>query len=137
MYWCVYVCAQSFVSCTLGVRHVGYNVLAYGLATVVSTLLANHAQRRRVSRETLIGVAAVLQAGILVFLLVWIPDGNLFGVFVAVAALSGICDGFWITQCTCTLLSLVVVHAKRHQSEETEQRYDTKEEFNVDSKKAD
>jgi len=32
-------------------------------------------------------------------LLVWIPDRNLVGVFVAVSALSGACHGFWTTQC--------------------------------------
>ena len=82
-------------------KHVGYNMLAHGVSTIMSTLLAIHAERRRVSREALVGVAAVLQLGLLVFLLVWIPDRNLFGVFVAVSVLSGICDGFWITQCTC------------------------------------
>ena len=92
---------QSFVSCTLTVKHVGYNMLAFGVSSVLSTLLAQHAERRRVSREALVGVAAVLQLGLLVFLLVWIPDRNLVGVFVAVSSLSGVCDGFWITQCTC------------------------------------
>ena len=80
-------------------------MLAYGVASVVSTLLSNHAEQRRVSREALVGIAAVLQLGLLVFLLVWIPDINLVGVFVAVSALSGICDGFWITQCTCEYIS--------------------------------
>jgi len=86
------------------VKHVGYNMLAYGVATVASTLLSNHAERRRVARESLVGVAAVLQLGLLVFLLVWIPDRNLVGVFVAVSTLAGVCDGFWITQCACTSL---------------------------------
>jgi len=75
-------------------------MVAFGVASVLSSLLAGHAERRRVSREALVGVAAVLQLGLLVFLLVCIPDRNLVGVFVAVSALSGICDGFWITQCT-------------------------------------
>ena len=100
------MCVQSFVSCTLGVKHIGYNMLAYGVATVVSTLLASHAEHRRVAREALVGVAAVLQLGLLVFLLVWIPDRNLVGVFVAVSTLSGICDGFWITQCACESVSM-------------------------------
>ena len=99
----VCACVQSFVSCTLGVKHVGYNILAYGLSGVASTLLAHHAEQRRVTREALVGVAAVLQLGLLVFLFVWIPDQNLVGVFVAVSVLSGTCDGFWITQCTCKL----------------------------------
>ena len=82
-------------------KHVGYNMLAYGVASVVSTLLSNHAEGRRVSREALVGVASVLQLGLLVFLLVWIPPDDLFGVYVAVSAFSGVCDGFWLTQCTC------------------------------------
>ena len=95
------MCVQSFVTCTFGVKHVGYNMLAFGISSVLSTLLSHHAERRRVSREALVGIAAVLQLGLLVFLLVCIPDRNLVGVFVAVSALSGICDGFWITQCSC------------------------------------
>jgi len=80
-------------------------MLAYGVASVLSTLLAGHAERRRVSREALVGVVAVLQLGLLVFLLVWIPDRYLVGVFVAVSTLSGFCDGFWMTQCTCESFS--------------------------------
>jgi len=102
-------CVQSFVSCTLGVKHVGYNMVVFGVSSVVSTLLANHAERRKVSRDALVGVAAVIQLGLLVFLLVWIPDSNLVGVFVAVSALSGFCDGFWVTQCTCKSFSLLLL----------------------------
>ena len=116
---CTTACAQSFVSCTLGTSHVGYNMVAHGAATVLTALLAARAERHRVApgryapacvarkrhrvaREALVGVAAVLQLGLLVFLLVWIPDRNLVGVFVAVSTLAGVCDGFWVTQCACT-----------------------------------
>jgi hypothetical protein len=40
----------------------------------------------------------VLHAGLVVFLLVWIPDSNLLPVFFVVSALWGVCDAVWQTQ---------------------------------------
>lgn len=40
----------------------------------------------------------------MVFLLVWMPDRRLVGVFYVIAALWGLCDAIWQTQCNCKYL---------------------------------
>lgn len=96
---------QSYVSCTIGVGQVGYNMVIYGVANVLASLLVSCCIARQVvAREALVGVASVLQLGLLVFLYVWVPDGNLIAVFFILSALWGACDALWQTQCTCKCL---------------------------------
>ena len=45
------------------------------------------------------GIGGILHIGLMVFLLVWIPDKNLKAVFYVISALWGVCDAIWQTQC--------------------------------------
>jgi len=102
---------QSYVSCSIGVGFIGYNMVTYGIANALGSLLVSSCVARQVvAREALVGVASVLQLGLLVFLLVWVPDPNLVVVFFALSALWGMCDALWQTQCTCELYSMSAIY---------------------------
>ena len=76
----------------------GYNMIMLGVTTSVFSILTGMAARR-VPREAILGLAAILHLGLLVFLLVWIPDKRLPVVFYIISALWGVCDAMWQTQC--------------------------------------
>jgi predicted MFS family arabinose efflux permease len=77
-------------------------MVTYGIANAIGSLLVTSCvSKQLVAREALVGVASVLQLGLVVFLLVWVPDPNVVGVFLALSALLGMCDALWQTQCTC------------------------------------
>ena len=66
-------------------------MIAFGITNFIFSVIVG-VLARRVAAEALVGVAAVLQLCLAVFLLVWIPDDNLTPVFFAVSALWGMCD---------------------------------------------
>ena len=88
------------MTCTLGVEYVGYNMITLGMTnslfSVLVGLLARH-----VAREAIVGIASVLHLGLVVFLIVWVPDPALAPVFFVISALWGVCDAIWQTQCNC------------------------------------
>jgi len=88
---------QSYVSCTVGIQHIGYCMITLGVANAVSSCLIGCAQRH-VYREVLVAIGCVLHSGLIVFLLVWIPDRHLLPVFFILSALWGFCDAIWQTQ---------------------------------------
>jgi len=88
------------VACTVGVKYIGYNMIAFGIANFVFSVIVG-VLSRRLAAEALVGVATVLQLGLAVFLLVWIPDRNLTPVLFAVSALWGMCDAIWQIECNC------------------------------------
>ena len=59
------------------------------------------AMARHIPREAVIGIGAILHVGLMVFLLVWIPDKDLVAVFFVISGLWGICDAIWQTQSNC------------------------------------
>ena len=56
---------------------------------------------RHIPREALIGIGSILHIGLMVFLLVWIPDDELLPVFFVISGLWGVCDAIWQTQTNC------------------------------------
>lgn len=88
------------MACTLGVKYIGYNMISFGINNFIFSVIVG-VLARRVAAEALVGVATVLQLGLAVFLLVWIPDRNLTPVFFAVSALWGMCDAIWQIECNC------------------------------------
>jgi len=80
--------------------YVGYNMITLGMTNSIFSVLVGLAARH-VAREAIIGIAAILHIGLMVFLLVWIPARNLMAIFFVVSALWGICDAIWQTQCNC------------------------------------
>jgi hypothetical protein len=72
-------------------------MMTVGLTNAVCSCLIG-CVARHVPREALVGIGCVLHAGLVVFLLVWIPDSNLIPVFFVVSALWGVCDAVWQTQ---------------------------------------
>lgn len=91
---------QSYITCTLGIEFVGYNMITLGMTNSIFSVLIGHVARH-VAREAIIGVGTILHLGLMVFLLVWIPDLNLMPVFFVISALWGCCDAIWQTQCSC------------------------------------
>ena len=79
-------------------------MIAFGVANFIFSVIVG-VLSRRVAAEALVGVATVLQLGLAVFLLVWVPDRNLTPVLFAVSALWGMCDAIWQIECNCEYLA--------------------------------
>lgn len=102
-----FVCAdytKSYVSCSVGVAYVGYNMMTMGVTNFIFSFIIGSISKC-VPREVLIGTACILHMALMVVLLVWIPDSTLMPVFFAISAFWGICNAIWQTQCNC-LVSL-------------------------------
>ncbi|KAH3810886.1 protein unc-93 homolog A-like [Dreissena polymorpha] len=92
---------QAYVACMIGEEYIGYCMIVLGLANIVSAVLvavcANH-----VPREVVFGIGGILHMGLMIGLLIWIPDKKL-AVFFFMAAAWGVCDAVWQTQCNTLL----------------------------------
>jgi len=75
-------------------------MITLGMTNSIFSVLVGHVARH-VAREAIVGVGTILHLGLMVFLLVWIPDPHLFAVFFVISALWGVCDAIWQTQCNC------------------------------------
>lgn len=81
-------------------EYIGYNMLTFGVSNFAFSIAVGMLARHVVP-EAIVGVAAVLQLGLIVFLLVWVPDQQLAPVFYVISALWGLCDAIWQIQCNC------------------------------------
>lgn len=88
---------QAYVTCSLKLQFVGYTMIVMGVANVCIAVLigvgANH-----VPREAVFGVGGVTHIGVMIIILIWVPDDNMLVHFIIAAAL-GLCDAVWQTQC--------------------------------------
>ncbi|ELT90968.1 hypothetical protein CAPTEDRAFT_154442 [Capitella teleta] len=91
---------KSYITCSIGIHYVGYNMITLGMTNSLFSVLIGMVSKH-LPREAIVGMGAILHIGLMVFLLVWIPDVKLVPVFFAVSALWGICDAIWQTQCNC------------------------------------
>lgn len=73
-------------------------MITLGMTNSIFSVLVGFAAKH-VAREAIVGIGSVLHVGIVVFLLVWIPDRNLVAIFFVISALWGVCDAIWQTQC--------------------------------------
>lgn len=84
--------------------YIGYNMITLGMANSLFSILVGIVSRH-LPREAIIGIGSILHVGIMVYLLVSMPDMNLLPVFFVISALWGICDAIWQTQCNCEWLA--------------------------------
>ncbi|WAR27579.1 UN93A-like protein [Mya arenaria] len=88
---------QAFVSCTIGEEYIGYCMIILGLANIVSAILVALCANL-IPREVVFGIGGILHMGLMIGLLIWIPDKKL-SIFFLMAASWGVCDAVWQTQC--------------------------------------
>ncbi|KAK7476415.1 hypothetical protein BaRGS_00032340 [Batillaria attramentaria] len=88
---------EAYVSCSLGIKMVGYVMALWGLTTMASSSLLGLAARFT-GRQFLIGVASVVDMVILVTLLLWRPQSGHWAAFLCLAVLMGLVDGIWMVQ---------------------------------------
>lgn len=88
---------QAFISCTLGIRMVGYVMAARGLATMVSAGLLGWLARFT-GRQVLCLLALVSDLALFLVLTWWEPRADQLPVFLGLAALMGLVEGVWAVQ---------------------------------------
>ncbi|XP_074657392.1 protein unc-93 homolog A-like [Tubulanus polymorphus] len=89
---------KSFVTCPLGIEYIGYTMITLGASNVLSSMTVGIVAKR-MPREVIIGIAGIIQIGLSVFLLILIPKQSFMPIIFISAALWGVCDAVWQTQC--------------------------------------
>ena len=85
------------MSCAMGEEYIGYSMIILGLANVVSAILVAVCANL-ISREVVFGIGGIIHMGLMIGLLIWIPEKNLLILFI-LSASWGLCDAVWQTQC--------------------------------------
>ncbi|NXL72631.1 UN93A protein, partial [Leptocoma aspasia] len=89
--------SKSYVTCALGIHYVGYMMICFaGVNSLCSLLFGKISQFT--GRKLLFALAAVLNTGCIITLLLWKPHPNQLAVFFVIPALWGVSDAVWQTQ---------------------------------------
>jgi hypothetical protein len=88
---------QAYITCTIGEEYIGYCMIILGLANVISAVLVAVCANV-IAREVVFGIGGIIHMGLMIGLLIWIPDTRLV-IFFVMAASWGVCDAVWQTQC--------------------------------------
>ena len=96
---------QAYVTCTIGEEYIGYSMIVLGVANVVSAILVAVCANI-VPREVVFGIGGILHMGLMIGLLIWIPDQKQLIVFFIMSASWGVCDAVWQTQCNSKCIAL-------------------------------
>ena len=96
---------QAYVTCTIGEEYIGYSMIVLGVANVMSAILVAVCANI-VPREVVFGIGGILHMGLMIGLLIWIPDQKQLIVFFIMSASWGVCDAVWQTQCNSKCISL-------------------------------
>ncbi|CAL4160007.1 unnamed protein product, partial [Meganyctiphanes norvegica] len=87
----------AYVSCGLGIHMVGYIFICYGIfATAFSLCLSPLVNR--IGRIPIFTAAALINLGICITFLTWMPHPNDIVIFFVIAALWGVADAVWQIQ---------------------------------------
>ncbi|CAH1781034.1 unnamed protein product [Owenia fusiformis] len=89
---------KSYITCSLGIEYIGYCMIMLGLANIASSILIGFVAKH-IPREVIIGLGGILHIGLMVFLLIWVPDKGVTPVVFLMSAFWGMCDAVWQTQC--------------------------------------
>lgn len=73
-------------------------MIVLGVANVVSAILVAVCANI-VPREVVFGIGGILHMGLMIGLLIWLPDQNNLLIFFIMSASWGVCDAVWQTQC--------------------------------------
>ncbi|XP_067671143.1 protein unc-93 homolog A-like [Haliotis asinina] len=93
---------KSYVSCPFGIQNVGYVMTGYGVCSAASSFLFSKlAQYTR--RYALLGLAAVLQMTLMLWLYHWVPSHHNIHLIYIIASVWGVSEGIWKTQTNSVL----------------------------------
>ncbi|XP_077996346.1 protein unc-93 homolog A-like [Glandiceps talaboti] len=93
---------QAFITCSLGVHHIGYIMLAYGVVQAVSSFIFGRIMEY-VGRFTLFTLGGACLFGLLAAMSTWEPEKGDVNLLVTVAAMWGLVDAIWQTQVSSML----------------------------------
>ncbi|XP_031360388.2 protein unc-93 homolog A [Lonchura striata] len=89
--------SKSFITCVLGIHYVGYMMICFaGINSLCSLLFGKISQFT--GRKLLFALAAVLNTGCIITVLLWKPDPKQLAVFFLIPGLWGVSDAVWQTQ---------------------------------------
>ncbi|KAI8491675.1 Protein unc-93 A [Branchiostoma belcheri] len=89
--------ANSYVSCVLGVQMVGYVMLCFSVTSSVFSPLLGHLSKYTGTR-TIILATVVVNAVLLIYMLLWQPDGDSLARILSVSGGWGVVIAGWHTQ---------------------------------------
>nr|KAG5691763.1 hypothetical protein BaRGS_014763 [Batillaria attramentaria] len=88
---------EAYISCTLGIRMVGFIMATWGLATVISAPCLGWLARYT-GRQVLCVSALAFDAIIFLVLTLWEPRVDELNTFFGLAILMGLVEGIWVVQ---------------------------------------
>ncbi|XP_033369023.1 protein unc-93 homolog A [Parus major] len=89
--------SKVYMTCALGIQYVGYMMICFaGINSLCSLLFGKISQFT--GRKLLFALAAVLNTGCIITLLLWKPHPKQLAVFFVIPALWGVSDAVWQTQ---------------------------------------
>ncbi|NWX61196.1 UN93A protein, partial [Promerops cafer] len=88
---------KSYMTCALGIHYIGYMMICFaGVNSLCSLLFGKISQYT--GRKLLFALAAVMNTGCIIALLLWKPHPKQLAVFFVIPALWGLSDAVWQTQ---------------------------------------
>ncbi|CAL4185761.1 unnamed protein product, partial [Meganyctiphanes norvegica] len=88
---------SAYISCGLGIHMVGYILICYGICDAVFSLCFSPLVNR-IGRVPIFTAGALINLGIIITFLKWMPHPDDIVVFFVIAALWGVADAVWQTQ---------------------------------------
>ncbi|KAG5277479.1 hypothetical protein AALO_G00118080 [Alosa alosa] len=88
---------KNYVTCALGIHFVGYSMICFGAANSLSSFVFGRLARYT-GRIALFCLAAAINLGCIIALLLWKPHPDQLPVFFVFPALWGVADAVWQTQ---------------------------------------
>ncbi|XP_063837499.1 UNC93-like protein [Ostrinia nubilalis] len=88
---------QAYVSCALGIHSIGYVMICFGVVNALCSLVFGSAMKY-IGRFPILVMGAALHLGLIVWLLIWMPNPNSPTVFFVISGLWGVGDAVWQTQ---------------------------------------
>ncbi|XP_046564154.1 protein unc-93 homolog A-like [Haliotis rubra] len=93
---------KSYVSCPFGIQNVGYVMTAYGVCSASSSFLFSKIAKYA-RRYVLLGLAAVLQMVLMLWLYHWVPSHHDIHLVYVISSVWGVSEGIWKTQTNSVL----------------------------------
>lgn len=93
---------QSYVSCTIGVRKVGYVMIAFGVTNALTSFLIGRLEVY-IGRKLIFTVGGVFNFVTILWMLLWKPSGTTYQALqlYTMAIFWGFSDAVWQTQISC------------------------------------
>lgn len=88
---------QAYVSCALGIHHIGYVMICFGVVNAICSILFGSVMKY-IGRIPIIALGAIVHGAIVIIMLFWRPHPNSQLIFFAMSGLWGVGDAVWQTQ---------------------------------------